>query len=135
MTGEPAGFLTRLIAYIIDGIIVGIIVGIFGGIGTAIDPDQQGAYIILSLIGVIIGLLYYAILWSSSGQSLGKKLVGVKVVTDEGTPPGFFRALLRVLIGYPISGIIIYLGFLWVIWDANKQGWHDKIFGTHVVKA
>jgi uncharacterized RDD family membrane protein YckC len=135
MTGEPAGFLTRLVAYIIDYIVVAIIVGIFYSIGMAIDPNQQGAYIILYMIGVVIGLLYYAILWSSSGQSLGKKLVGVRVVTDDGTPPGFFRALLRVLIGYPISGLIICLGFLWVIWDANKQGWHDKIFGTHVVKA
>ncbi len=135
MPGEPAGFLTRLVAYIIDGIIVGIIVGIFGGIAMALDPEQGGVYIILYVIGVIIGLLYYAILWSSSGQSLGKRVVGVKVVTNDGTPPGFFRALLRVLIGYPISGIIIYLGFLWIIWDANKQGWHDKIFGTYVIKA
>jgi uncharacterized RDD family membrane protein YckC len=135
MTGEPAGFLTRLVAYIVDYIIVGIVVGIFYGIGMAVDPNQQGTFAIPVLIGAIIGLLYYAILWSSSGQTLGKKLVGVKVVTDDGTPPGFFRALLRFIIGYPISGLIIYLGFLWVIWDANKQGWHDKIFGTHVVKA
>lgn len=135
MPGEPAGFLTRLVAYIIDAIIVGIIGSIFSGIGVAIDPERSGAYFIFALIGTIIGLLYYAILWSSSGQSLGKKLVNVKVVTDDGTPPGFFRALLRALIGYPISALIIFLGFLWVIWDANKQGWHDKIFGTHVVKA
>ena len=135
MPGEPAGFLTRLIAYIIDTIIVGIIVGIFTGIGMVIDPNQQGAYFVLVAIGAVIAILYYAILWSSSGQTLGKKLVGVKVVTDDGTPPGFFRALLRLLIGYWISALIIFLGFLWVIWDANKQGWHDKIFGTYVVRA
>jgi uncharacterized RDD family membrane protein YckC len=44
------------------------------------------------------------------------------------------KAVLR-LIGYFISGIVIWVGFLWILFDANKQGRHDKIAGTYVVKA
>ncbi len=46
----------------------------------------------------------------------------------------FGKTVMR-LIGYFVSSIVIWLGFLWILFDANKQGWHDKIAGTYVVKA
>ena len=44
-------------------------------------------------------------------------------------------AVLREIVGKFVSAIAFFLGFLWIGWDGRKQGWHDKIAGTHVVRA
>ena len=70
-----------------------------------------------------------------TGQTWGRKIVGVKVVrVSDGQPPGFWRAFGRELFGNIISGQILYLGYLWMIWDKDRQTWHDKVAGTIVVK-
>jgi uncharacterized RDD family membrane protein YckC len=58
-------------------------------------------------------------------------------VLDKATnqPIGFGRALGRTLFAQIISSAICYLGYLWMLWDKDKQTWHDKIVGTVVVKA
>jgi hypothetical protein len=63
---------------------------------------------------------------------VGKMTVGIKVVGADGQPPTGGRALLRY-VGYALSGLVLSLGFLWVIFDRKRQGWHDKIAGTYVV--
>ena len=69
-----------------------------------------------------------------TGQSWGRKISGLKVLTAEGDPIGFWRSLGRNLFALFISGPVLYLGFLWVIWDPNKQAWHDKVFRTFVFR-
>jgi uncharacterized RDD family membrane protein YckC len=62
--------------------------------------------------------------------------VGIEVVRQEtGHPIGFGRAIGRLAARSFLSGQILYLGFLWMLWDDNKQTWHDKIVGSIVVKA
>jgi uncharacterized RDD family membrane protein YckC len=61
-------------------------------------------------------------------------MVGIKIVKTDGTPVTSVEALVRY-IGYWASAIPLGLGFLWVAWDSGKQGWHDKIAGTCVVRA
>jgi uncharacterized RDD family membrane protein YckC len=68
-----------------------------------------------------------------TGQSWGRKLVGIKVVDAEGGPIGFWRALGRNVFAALVSAPLFFLGFLWVLWDADKQAWHDKVFRTYVV--
>jgi len=58
----------------------------------------------------------------------------IKVINEEtNNPPGYPSAFLREVIGKFLS-LFFFLGFLWVIWDKKKQGWHDKIAHTIVVK-
>ncbi len=136
---ERAGFLVRLVAYIIDAVILAIGDSIIRAITItpATRPGAGGGAAALAVIGFILifvwtfGYLIY--FWSTSGQTPGKKIMGLKVVSTDGGKLTAGQAFLRV-IGYLISGIVIYLGFLWIIWDPNKQGWHDKIAGTYVVK-
>jgi uncharacterized RDD family membrane protein YckC len=136
---EKAGFLVRLVAYVIDAIILAVVDGILQAIfvASAMRPDAGGGAMILAVIGYILIIVwtfgYLIYFWSTSGQTIGKKIMGLKVVTVDGGQLTAGKAFVRV-IGYAISGIVIYLGFLWIIWDANKQGWHDKIAGTYVVK-
>jgi uncharacterized RDD family membrane protein YckC len=87
---------------------------------------------------ILVCLLYYLYYWLFTGligQTPGKMAVGIKVVDAAGSVPGLGRAALREIPGKILSTIAIYLGFLWVIWDKQKQGWHDKIADTHVVSA
>jgi uncharacterized RDD family membrane protein YckC len=136
---EKAGFLRRLVAYIIDMVIVGIPNGIIQAIflGGAQSGDTSGGATVMALIGSVLILVwslgYLIFFWTRSGQTPGKKIMGVKVVSTDGELIGVGKAILRI-IGYAISGIVFYLGFLWIIFDGNKQGWHDKIAGTYVIR-
>ena len=67
-------------------------------------------------------------------QIIGRRLVGIQVVGEDGEPVGFWRGLLRETIGKFISAIVLYIGFIAVAFSREKQGWHDKIASTQVVR-
>lgn len=58
----------------------------------------------------------------------------MRVIKEDGTGAGFFRMLIRESIGKAISGLIFSLGYLWILFDRDKQGWHDKLVSTYVVE-
>lgn len=61
-------------------------------------------------------------------------MLGEQVVDRrEGNFPGFWRMILRELIGKSVSSLFLGLGYFWAIWDKDGQAWHDKISGTVVV--
>lgn len=123
--GPRASFGVRFLAALVDGVMLGVI----GGILSAIFGRALGSALQLAL-----GLAYYAYLEGSpSGQTVGKKLLNIRVIDfNGGGPIGPGRALLRY-VGRIISAIPCGLGYFWMLWDANKQTWHDKIAATVVV--
>ncbi|MDP9237304.1 MAG: RDD family protein [Chloroflexota bacterium] len=124
--GEAAGFGVRFVAYIIDGIIL-LIPNLI--LRLVLGPILGG------LLDVVVSAAYVVYFWTSSGATLGKMAMGLKVVSAETgglIDPG--TALLRY-VGYIVSGIALGLGFFWIIWDPAKQGWHDKIAKTLVIRA
>lgn len=111
----------------------------FGGYNNAICRGPSGATIaiagLLYLIGIVAYVIFRARAEGSTGQTIGKKALGIKTVdATTGQPIGTGRAVGRFF-SYIISGFICDLGFLWALWDPNKQAWHDKIVSTVVVKA
>ena len=58
----------------------------------------------------------------------------MRVVKEDGTNANFFTMLVREWIGKWISGLILSLGFLWILLDRDNQGWHDKLMSTYVVE-
>ena len=56
------------------------------------------------------------------------------VVDASGKPVGFWRGALREIVGKFLSGIAFYVGYVWIAFDRDKQGWHDKIAETYVVR-
>lgn len=70
---------------------------------------------------------------SKFGGTIGKILTGLQIVNPEGNKISFWRAILRNYLGYTISGMLLWLGFIWVIVDKERQGWHDMIANTYVV--
>ena len=141
-----AGFGSRLLAAFIDGFILGIfnmviglVVGIPVGIMTANNPDNQ---VLAGMIGMVVQLMtliinyaYFIYFIGKNGQTLGKKAMKIQVVNiDTHQPPGYANAFLREIIGKLISAIILGIGYLWMLWDPNKQTLHDKIAHTIVIK-
>ena len=126
---EKAGAGTRLVSYIIDAIILWIIGAIVGLIFMAIGVGYVAASII---VGILISLGYFTYFFGN-GQTPGMKVMKIKLCGTDGTYPiGYGKGFLR-WIGMLISALVIYIGFLWILIDKDKQGWHDKIAGTYVV--
>ena len=88
--------------------------------------------ILLSSAGIylIISISYDITLWMLSGQTLGKRVLGLRVMRADGTRLRFGNAVRRQ-IGYWISAIF-FVGFLWILFDNKRQGFHDKLAGTIV---
>ena len=125
-TTEKVGFGTRFLAFLIDAIGTGLISSILA------RGDQAASTSISTLIGVV----YFCYFWSSygKGQTIGSRALNIRVVKTDGSYLDLVGAFLRY-IGLIISCVVFFIGVLWVIFDAQKQGWHDKIAGTYVVKA
>lgn len=94
--------------------------------------DSVGAIstvcIVLLVIYVAVSLILFA-----KGGTIGKKLLGIRVVKENGLRAGFFTMLIREWIGKSISALVLSLGFLWILFDKENQGWHDKLMSTYVV--
>lgn len=121
---ELADIGTRFLALVIDGIILGIISGIL----LSILRNPGG------VVGFLIGLLYYWYFWTrNNGQTPGKSIMKIRVIKKDGTPISDADAIVRG-VGYSISGAILGIGFLWALWDENRQTLHDKLASTYVIK-
>jgi hypothetical protein len=84
-------------------------------------------------VGFAASTVYFAWSYSTTGQTIGKKLLGIKVVSLDGSPLNWRKGILRT-VGY-IPSYVFGLGFLWATGDTYKQTWHDKITGTVVVRS
>ena len=122
-TVEYMGFWIRLLALIIDSLILLVGQAVLGLI-----LGDSGA------VGLVLNLAYYVLFTGLRGQTPGKMAVGITVIDEWGNVPGLTRALIREIPGKFLSGIALGLGFVWVAWDEKKQGWHDKIAKTYVVR-
>jgi uncharacterized RDD family membrane protein YckC len=124
-SGPRSGFWRRFAAVFVDGIVL-LVVNL---ILRAIANENAAAG-----LTTLIGLGYYTYFeGSASGQTPGKKALGIRVISlSDGGPIGYGRAFIRY-IGRIVSGIPIALGYFWMLWDKEKQTWHDKFAGSVVV--
>lgn len=141
---KNAGFFLRLLSYTIDNVILYVIstillVAAYFLIGSLSIVEDNPVKIIYSLYvpfliaSTIIEVFYFTYFHAVTGQTVGKWVCGIKVVAEDGNPLGFKKAFIRFL-GYIISRLSFYIGFLWIAFDRNKQGWHDKIAKTSVIR-
>jgi uncharacterized RDD family membrane protein YckC len=131
-----AGFWIRVVAMIIDSIAVGVLTSaVTPLLGFGWFIGQQGAWDPASnAFGALVGLAYFVGLWTWKGQTLGMMPFGLWVVREEdGGMLDLTRALLRY-VGLIVSFAAILLGVIWVAFDARKQGWHDKMARSLVIR-
>jgi uncharacterized RDD family membrane protein YckC len=132
------GFWVRAVAWIIDAIILTIIVGalspLFGG--TTVVQTPTGIQVNSGATGIqlLVDLVYFVGFWVWRAQTPGMIPFNLRVVrADNGENIDVGRAILRY-VGVIISFLVLLLGVIWVAFDARKQGWHDKLAGTVVVR-
>ena len=131
---QYAGFWLRLVAIFVDVVVVIFLFSIIRVFGVFYWFDSLPAIAAVFLQSPLIFPAYFLLFTGLSGQTPGKMLLGLKVIDSEGEPPGLRRAAMRELIGKFLSSIVLYMGFFWAGWDGRKQGWHDKIAETFVVR-
>ncbi|MGZ8783025.1 MAG: RDD family protein [Gaiellaceae bacterium] len=123
-SGARAGFWRRFVASFLDGILLGVVYTLLRAL-----TSENAA----SALNLLIGLGYYTYFEGSSGQTLGKNALGIRVVDIAGGGSiGYGRAFIRY-IGRIVSALPLFLGYLWMLWDGEKQTWHDKFARSVVV--
>ncbi len=135
---------SRLVAYIIDIIIawllmfvVSLVLGAVLAAGASANSGAAAGTSILLwfVLLIVISLGYFPWFWSRGGATPGMKMLHIKVVREvDGGRLSGGQAFMR-LIGYWISAMVFYLGFIWILIDAHKQGWHDKLANTVVIES
>jgi len=142
MTSLPAilpraGFVSRLAAFVVDALLLAlslritqwILDGIAHNLGRLALPIDLSAVVLAVWPFVIAG--YLVTFWTTLGQTPGKWLLGLRVVSVGGGRLRVGQALLRVA-GYILSALPCYLGFVWML-GPDRRAWHDRLAGTEVV--
>ena len=124
-SGPRAGFWRRFAALLIDGILLGIVNGVLGAI-----LGRSGG----TGLGTLLSLGYFTYFEGGpTGQTIGKRVMGIRVIDfGGGGAIGYGRAFIR-WIGRFVSTIVLLLGYLWMLWDPERQTWHDKFANSVVV--
>lgn len=136
----PAGFWVRLLAYSVDVLIHTtllfapflLIVKSSTMIGLATNFMTYVAVIVIP--SFLLLNFYTASFTSRFGGSIGKLLTGLRVTNSDGNFLNFKYSFFRQTVGYTFAGLLLWVGFLAILRDKNKQGWHDKAVGSYVWK-
>lgn len=120
--GRAAGFWRRFVAALIDGVVVTVVTWAL----SLVLPASGEA-----IASLVVSVGYFTWFHGSTGQTPGDAALSIRVVDiDSGEAGiGYGRAALRWLVSI-VSGLIILLGYLWMLWDRNQQTWHDKAART-----
>ncbi|MCO5183733.1 MAG: RDD family protein [Anaerolineae bacterium] len=154
MKGEFAGFASRFVAFAIDlaivlllaGIINWVIIAALGlvGINPLAPVDTRASdfnqlvtvisKIVLAVMPFALLVSYWLIFWTVTGQTVGKRIMGVRVVRMDGQRMKTGNSVRRIIM-YFVCMIPFFLGFLWILIDDERRGWHDKVANTCVIYA
>lgn len=134
-----AGLRPRAIAFVIDIVIVSLIAYLAIGSGlyllgdSGIDESELSrVFVPIYALLFFLASTYFIFLHSFTGRTIGKMMMGIKIINEEGRPLGLWESFKR-WVGYYISAVFLFAGFIWSVFDADSQAWHDKIAGTYVV--
>ncbi len=116
---KKASFIDRALARLIDSMIL-------------LGPNFLASILVPFVGGIIISALYFIHFYVKSGQTIGQKLVGVKVVSAKGYPITYEQAITRYA-GAMLSTVILFIGFFMYFSSPQRQTLHDRIANTYVI--
>jgi uncharacterized RDD family membrane protein YckC len=139
--GHFAGAVSRFLAYVTD-VAVGTAVytlavaglGFVVSVITSKSVSWNRANIVVEILYFAWMFLYFAYSWAASGKTLGMAALGVKVVSADGADASARQAVIRTL-AFPLSFLLLGLGFLGIVVQRDRRALHDLIAGTAVVYA
>ncbi|MFC8191571.1 RDD family protein [Cellulomonas sp. NPDC057328] len=147
--GEYAGWAHRVVANLLDTLVLLVPYGVAYAFAMAtavpgVDrygnptPQPTGTGLTVLLVGLALAWGLHA--WNRwvrvarTGRSLGKQAMGLRVVLEEtGNPPGVWMCLVRD-VAHVLDNLVLYVGYLWPLWDAKRQTFADKAVHTVVVR-
>jgi len=130
-----AGFWLRFVAAVLDGIVLWAVSELSLNLirkSQGIDPSS---FSWVDGVEVLVGWAYFIILTKVFGQTLGKMIVGIRVIRRKGGENSWGNIILRETIGKFLSAVLLLIGYLMAAFDGKKRALHDRIAGTYVVKA
>jgi uncharacterized RDD family membrane protein YckC len=156
LLGHYAGLTSRLLAFMIDTVIISTVILttswfvattwrllqlelILRGLQQR-SPIMENMKMFItspmfySIITLLFIATYYIFFWTVTGQSPGKGIMGLRILTHRGGKLKLSQAILRY-IGYYLSAIPLGLGFFWILIDDRRLAWHDRLANTCVVYA
>jgi uncharacterized RDD family membrane protein YckC len=141
-----ASFWWRLLAYLLDYVIIIVIIVIFFTVVSVIinltgsnqiyteDENATKNESLLNVMGGLAMIFYHSICEATALRGgFGKKICRLSVVDANGMRVSFGKALSRNL-GKILSSMVIGMGFLNIFWDDHRQGWHDHLAKTYIIK-
>lgn len=122
---DLGGFWRRFVAFFLDSMLVGIITDL---VSSGLHGPTQGA------VGLILSGLYWTLFIGGGGQTLGMRLLGLRVIPSDGREHvTYIDAVLRYVV-MVVGEMALFLGFVWAGWNRNRQAWHDLAARTLVVR-
>lgn len=129
----------RLLAYVID-VLIGIaffelllfMIASPVELNTLLNNLFYSLILLIFFLAVLVPLIT-TLLISQFGGTPGKLLTGINIIDERGSYLGFQRAFFRNHIGYLVSKLFLWIGFIWILVDKQRRGWHDLITSSWVV--
>lgn len=128
----------RLGAFVLDVSIPIVALFLAVGVGGAVGSAGGDEGILAGAVGLplLLFLAYaaWALVLFARGTTPGKRILNMHVIKESGQRATFGTMFFREWIGKWLSGVVFGIGYLWVLFDDNRQGWHDKLASTFVVR-
>lgn len=136
-----AGFWMRVVATLIDAFVVfilqvglGLLLTLAGFATSGVAEEPGNLFLLVEFFSYALSFAYYIFFTGYCGQTPGKMALRIKVIKRDGSEIGYGRAAFRETLCKFISGIIFGIGYLMVAFDEQKQGLHDRMADTYVIK-
>ena len=125
-SGPRADFVYRLGGFLVDSVVLAL--------AGQLLFFAISVFTVAWLVSVLLGIAYHVyFIASPSGQTPGMRLCRTRAINvDAGQPIDVRAAFVRYIVSL-ISGMACFLGYLWMLWDPERQTWHDKVARTYVV--
>ena len=139
--GQYAGAISRAVAFGIDVAIISLTVLVVAALTLTIEGFFPGRIfagvrfaitVATEVIDSVFAIVYPIAFWAVLGETPGDMLLGLRIVRTDGRRMNLRCALLRY-VGCLLAALPLFLGFLWILADDRRQGWHDKIASTYVL--
>jgi len=139
------GFFRRFFAFIVDALAILLLVAIMyllsyigykvglSGHGRAVTwHNAAPLFFFMNWASIFLATLYFVIFHGGAGKTIGKWLLGLRVVGPEQAPIGYGRAFGRWVAMVVLAPLAV--GFLWILWSPEKRSWHDYLARTWVIR-
>lgn len=129
---RPAGVRRRAVALLVDGLVVWALLKVGDVVATGLGRFELAAQAFTYAYAAVAPAAYFTLSHGTGGRTLGKRAVGVRVVTEAGGPAGYPQALARYLAWW-LSLLPLGMGFVVAAFRVDRRAVHDLVAGTRVV--